>query len=111
VTVRLLRRHEFASVPASGGITQAESAKSQKRLSNGRFYGAQILMCRGARRLLTASRARALRANAASGTLDSPLKKKLSESRRKARCDGPPHEESVESAPNDSQSRRSASLR
>jgi hypothetical protein len=49
--------------------------KLQKRLLNGRFYGAQILMCRGARRLLKARRARALRANAASGTLDSPPKK------------------------------------
>jgi hypothetical protein len=98
----LSRRHECASVSESGGIAQAESAKLQERLLNGRFYGAQILMCRVARRLLTASRARAPRTNAASGTLDSPLKKKLSESRRKARCEGSPDEESVESAPNDS---------
>jgi hypothetical protein len=58
--------------------------KLQKRLLNGRFYGAQILMCRGGRRLLKACWPGAPRANAASGTLDSPLKKKLSESRRKA---------------------------
>jgi len=71
----LSRRHECASVSESGGITQAESAKLQKRLLNGRFYGAQILMCRGARRLLKARRGRALRANAASGTRDSLPKK------------------------------------
>jgi hypothetical protein len=101
----LSRRHEFASEPESGDITQAESTKSQKRLSNGRFYGAQILMCRGARRLLTAHRTGAPRASAASGTPDSPLKKNLSESRRKARCGRSRDEESVESAPNDSRSR------
>ncbi|SRR6266436_2597216 len=78
----LSRRHEFASAPESGGITQAESKKLQKRLSNGRFYGSRILMCRRARRLLTACRPGAPRANAASGTPDSPLKKNLSESRR-----------------------------
>jgi hypothetical protein len=49
--------------------------KLQKRLLNGRFYGAPILMCRGARRLLKACWPGAPRANAASGTLDSPSKK------------------------------------
>jgi len=36
----LSHRGEFASVPEIGGIMQGESAKLQKRLSNGHFYGA-----------------------------------------------------------------------
>jgi hypothetical protein len=110
-TDRLFRRHQFASVPESGGITQGESKKLQKCLSNGRFHSVQILTRKRARRFPTAGWSRALRANTVSGTPDSPLKKKLSESRREARCEGSPDEESVESAPNDSQSRPPASLR
>jgi len=72
----LSRRHECASVSESGGITQAESAKLQKRLLNGRFYGAQILMCRAARRLLTANPgARAARKRGVRNTGFAPQKK------------------------------------
>jgi hypothetical protein len=42
-TNHLARQHQFASVDESGGVTQGESKKLRKRLSNGRFSGAQIL--------------------------------------------------------------------
>ncbi len=45
-------------------------------------------MCRGARRLLTASRPRARRANAAPGTPDSPLQNKFERTSPEARCGG-----------------------